>query len=247
MQRFAVIADIHSNALALEAILKDIEQRGVRQVLNLGDIFYGPIAPRATFELLENRNFPTILGNQDRLLFEANAAHINSNRTLEFVLKEITFDGLDWLNKLPAIRAIDDRILLCHGAPESDLIYLLEDVNSGQPTLKTDAGIMANLKGVQEEVILCGHTHIPRTTMLSSGQIVLNPGSVGMPAYEDDLPCAHKMETGSPHARYAILSCSENGWITEHIQASYDFEAAAKMAERNGRADWASLIRTGRV
>lgn len=44
----AAISDIHSNVFALEAVLADIKQRGADQIVNLGDILYGPIAPQAT-------------------------------------------------------------------------------------------------------------------------------------------------------------------------------------------------------
>lgn len=48
----AAISDVHSNVFALEAVLKDIKQRNATQIVNLGDILYGPIAPKATYELL---------------------------------------------------------------------------------------------------------------------------------------------------------------------------------------------------
>jgi len=50
------------------------------------------------------------------------------------------------------------------------------------------------------------------------------------------------METGGSHARYAILSESGEGWMTEHIQVPYDFETAEKVAEKNGRSDWANIL-----
>jgi len=68
-------------------------------------------------------------------------------------------------------------------------------------------GTVLNRRGnCTTPVILCGHTHIQRSVSLPTGQTVVNPGSVGLPAYEDDSPTYHKMESGSPHARYAIVS-----------------------------------------
>ncbi len=247
MESFAVIADIHSNVFALEAILGDIRSRDLTRIINLGDIFYGPIGPKNTYNILKKSGMITILGNQDRLLYEATPEVIESNKTLRYVLAEIGDAALAWLCNFRFTYTIDDRILLCHGTPESDLTYLLEAVTSGYPTLKSDADIQANLKGTAQEVVLCAHTHIPRTVKLLDGQLILNPGSVGMPAYQDDVPQLHKMETGSPHARYAILSRADEGWMTEHIQVPYDFEAAARAAERNGRLDWANILRTGRA
>ena len=74
----------------------------------------------------------------------------------------------------------------------------------------------------------------------------MNPGSVGLQAYTDDLPEPHVMEAGSPHARYAIVERRETGWRVEHLEIAYDAESAARAAERNHRPDWAWRLRTGR-
>ena len=118
---------------------------------------------------------------------------------------------------------------------------------SGGPILKSEPDIRKELKKIEAGIILCAHTHIPRSITISTKQMVLNPGSVGMPAYEDDVPNNHKMETGSPHSRYAIFSEEKGEWKTEHIQIPYKVEAAAVKAEKNGRYDWANILRTGRA
>jgi hypothetical protein len=53
------------------------------------------------------------------------------------------------------------------------------------------------------------------------------------------------MEMGSPHARYALAEKTDTGWSIELIALDYDWEAAAQVAESNGRADWAYALRTG--
>ena len=82
---------------------------------------------------------------------------------------------------------------------------------------------------------------------LAGGPLIVNPGSVGLPAYTDDLPCSHAMEAGSPHARYALLTKTVAGWHVELMQAPYDHERAARLALENGRPDWAQWLRTGRA
>jgi predicted phosphodiesterase len=64
--KIAVIADIHGNAVALEAVLADIAVRGVDRVINLGDVVSGPLWPRETMDLLSGRDWLTIRGNHDR-------------------------------------------------------------------------------------------------------------------------------------------------------------------------------------
>jgi len=253
MTKIAAISDIHSNIFALEAVLADIKRRNVSQIVNLGDILYGPIAPKATYELLMTYrdDITTIRGNQDRQIYEAKAAEIGNNATMAFIIEELPKAAIEWIRDLPFDCHLSKDIYLCHGSPTDDMVYLLEDIETGQPTVRCDADILALLNGIESPVIVCGHTHIPRTIMLSTEQIIINTGSVGYPAYKDDLPIRHKMQTYSPHASYALINCVDTKqsmcWQTEHIKVPYDNEAAAKLASMNGREDWAFALRTGRV
>ncbi len=253
LSTIAAISDIHSNVFALEAVLADIQHRNVDQIVNLGDILYGPIAPRATYDLLmtHQNKIVTIRGNQDRQIYEATTADIADNSTLDFIVKDLPKDAIEWMRALPFDCHLNEDIYLCHGTPIDDMIYLLEDIVTGAPTVRSDSNILSLLNGIASPVIVCGHTHIPRTVTLSSGQVVINSGSVGYPAYEDDLPVVHKMQTYSPHANYALIKCveTEQGmcWQTEHIKVAYDYEEAAALALENGCEDWAFALRTGRV
>jgi diadenosine tetraphosphatase ApaH/serine/threonine PP2A family protein phosphatase len=110
---------------------------------------------------------------------------------------------LAWLEQLPPTQVVGD-IFLCHGTPASDMIYLLEHVTEHGVALRDSASIIAELNDVRQPVVVCGHSHVPRTVWLPDGRLVVNPGSVGIPAYDDDLPYQHVMEAGSPHARYAV-------------------------------------------
>src|SRR5258706_11690882 len=65
----AVIADIHGNRWALEAVLQDIDRRGIQQTVNLGDHLTGPLDPAGTADLLIERGMLSICGNDDRVLF----------------------------------------------------------------------------------------------------------------------------------------------------------------------------------
>ena len=53
------------------------------------------------------------------------------------------------------------------------------------------------------------------------------------------------METGSPHARYAIIEKAAGKWVVELIAIAYHYQEAAKQAHRNGRSDWELGLRTG--
>lgn len=185
----AAISDIHSNVFALDAVLGDIKKRGVDQIVNLGDILYGPIAPRATYELLmaHRDDIITIRGNQDRQIYEAlhlsTMAEIANNPTMDFIVRDLPKDAIEWMRALPFDCHLSEDVYLCHGTPTDDMVYLLEDIATGAPTVRSDSNILSLLNGIDSSVIVCGHTHIPRTVTLSSGQMVINSGSVGYPAY----------------------------------------------------------------
>src|SRR5262249_6188203 len=128
-----------------------------------------------------------------------------------------------------------------------DSPYLLEQVEaSGSVVLRSTGEIEANVADIAQPVILCGHSHLPRTVYLPQGKLIINPGSVGLPAYTMELPVPYAMESGSPHAKYVILSKVSNGWQIEHILVPYDWEQAANIALNNHRSDWAQWLATGR-
>ena len=82
---------------------------------------------------------------------------------------------------------------------------------------------------------------------LGTGQLVVNPGSVGIQAYVGHHPGPHVVEIGSPHARYAVLESTPHGWQADLIAVPYDWDAASRIAQSNGREDWARALASGFV
>jgi putative phosphoesterase len=241
--KLAVLSDIHGNVVALEAVVADANAQGVRRFVNLGDIFYGPLWPRETFALLQTLDMvATIRGNQDRELFEEGPRSETCIRTREALGR----DAIEWLRALPATANLDG-VLLCHGTPSSDSVYLLERVDTGGALLRSGAEIDRELRDVAEPVVLCGHTHLQRSVRTPAGRLVVNPGSVGLPAYFDAEPVPHAMETGSPHAAYAILERADAGVLLRHMRVPYNAQLAVTCARAQGREDWAAWLATGRV
>lgn len=79
-------------------------------------------------------------------------------------------------------------------------------------------------------------------------QLIVNVGSVGLPAYKEELPFPHVMESNSPHAVYVIANKEQGDtWNIEHMMIHYDWDQASTIAEDNGREDYACAIKTGRA
>ena len=198
----AFIADIHGNVWALDAVLADIERRGIRTVFSLGDAVYGPLEPALTAERLMGAGIENLRGNQDRILIEPLPSKCHP--TLRYTLSTLSGHHLAWLREQPCTIECGE-FLLCHGTPSSDEVYLLEAVNASGVWLRRAEELAQMLGQAPQRVVVCGHSHIPRVVELADGRVIVNPGSVGLPAYSDDLPFPHCMETGSPHARYAVM------------------------------------------
>lgn len=241
--KIAVISDIHGNLGALEAVLADIQQRGVDMIVNLGDILSGALQPHETAELLMSLQLPTIRGNHERqVLGRVESMGLSDRHAHETISNE----HKEWLMSLPASIEMDD-VLMIHGTPSSDLEYFLETVTETGCRAALTNEVTSRLGSTAANLILCGHTHIPRTVRLGEDKLIVNPGSVGLQAYDDERPFPHVMVTGTPHARYAIVRNENGRWTSEHLCVPYDWNAAAALAMANGRPDWVAPLTSGRL
>lgn len=241
--RVAVISDIHGNVRALDAVLTDIKRRGICDIVNLGDCAYGPFDPKPVMNRLLELDLPTVSGNEDRILIEV-ASCSSHSRTAAFCAERLDSRHIDWLAKLPLTLNVHGALLF-HGTPTDDTQYLLTAVDESGAHPRDEQEIHQILGLSSHPLLLCGHDHTPRIVMLQSGCFVVNPGSVGCPAYTDDHPYPHTIETGTPDARYAIVEIREDGTTAELIRVTYDWNAAAQEAEANGFPNWAHWIATG--
>jgi predicted phosphodiesterase len=243
--RIAALSDIHGNLGALNAVLEDIEQRDVDQIVNLGDILSGGLAPCETADRLMPLGLPTIAGNHERqVLYDDPASMSLSDR---HALNTLRADQRHWIASLPESLRLSDEVLLVHGIPNSDLVYYLETIADQGTRAATLSEVRERTGNTDARLILRGHSHVPRVVQLAEGRWVVNPGSVGLRAYVSDYPLSHLIEMGTPHARYAIVERRGASWLAELLAVPYDWHQASLQAEANGRSDWARALRTGRV
>ena len=224
-------------------VSQDIDRRGIQQNVNLGDHLTSPLDPAGTANLLIERKMLNMCGNDDRVLFSP-ARDLSSSQ--RYTQERLTEAHLNWLRTLPDTAVVADEVFVCHG-DLFDSLYLLEQVEASGVFLRSTRAIEASVAAVAQPVILCGHSHVPRTVSLPQGKLILNPGSVGLTAYTMETPVPYAMESGSPHARYALLHRMPNAWQVEHVQVPNASEVAASVAHSNHRADWAMWLTTGRA
>jgi diadenosine tetraphosphatase ApaH/serine/threonine PP2A family protein phosphatase len=142
---------------------------------------------------------------------------------------------------LPSSVALQDGVLLCHGTPYSDCITLLQTAERAASSEE----IEARLGVTMADVIGCGHSHVARSVRAACGTLIVNPGSVGQPAYADDYPYPHAVETGSPDARYAIIERRKGRWLANLISVPYDARPMANLARMRGMPDLEHALLTG--
>lgn len=240
--RLALLSDIHGNLAALEAVLEDIRSCAVDQIVNLGDSLSGPLLPRETAYFLMQQPWVQPAGNHERQLLEFDPAlGSDSDR---YALATLDAPALQWLASLPKTARIGHDVLLCHGTPHDDCEGLLESVDERGIHIARSGDIERRIAGITATLIACGHTHLPRSMRLR-GTAMVNPGSVGLPAFDAHHPHPFVVQNGSPDARYAVVEQRAAGWHVELRSVPYDHVAAAELARAHGRPDWAAALATG--
>ena len=218
--RVGVISDIHSNVVALEAVLEDMPP--VETVICAGDVVgYNPWPAEAVAEV-RSRSIPTVQGNHDRKV--ARGTNFAGNRMaragVNLARERLSEGELDWLGSLPTERRLfDDRVRVVHGHPDDPDRYTYPEEFG--PDL---------LDG--ELFLVMGHTHVQHVERTPHG-IVLNPGSVGQPRDRD------------PRAGYAVLDLEAH--TAEAHRVEYDIDAVAEgVMEAGLPSETAERLREGR-
>ncbi len=223
--KIAVLSDIHGNLLALEAVLEDIQRNECEKILFLGDYALAGPEPGDTvnfcMSLSKHENIEMIQGNTDKMIAEyseevynnvAKNAPIMAN-ALKEEAKTLSQHQIEFLKELPVQKTLTVdgvKILMVHGSPRRNN----EDIMPDTPLEEVEKMI----SGVDANLILCGHTHIPCGFQTNAGQTVVNDGSVGRPFTEN------------PESCYVIISTKGNGeFEVEHCFVKYDNYQAAKV------------------
>jgi predicted phosphodiesterase len=239
--RVALVSDIHGNLPALEAVVRDLEGRGVDRVVNLGDSVSGPLLPLETARFLMGTAWVHLAGNHERQVLEGGPM----GESDAYARMQLGEAELSWMRSLPGTGRLGAEVFLCHGTPDSDLVYFLETVEGGAIRAATPAEVEARSGAGTAPVIACGHSHTPRVVRTGRGQLIVNPGSVGLQAFHVDEPYRHSVVNGSPEARYALLEKGVDGWEARILKVAYDPAPMARLAALRGRPAWERALLTG--
>lgn len=220
--KVAVISDIHGNFQALESVLADMQKNKCDQIFCLGDLAMAGPQPRTVLDYIMNRcqDWVIIKGNTDKMITEFDLKMYDKMQKKFPVMANALLDDVDiieqdkkdFLASLPEQKSImveGVSVLLVHGSPRK----INEDILPGMKISE----VQDIIEGVNEELILCGHTHVPCGYQTLTKQTVVNVGSVGRPM------------TGVPKANYAIFDFENGTFSVEHRVVDYDYNLAASL------------------
>ena len=227
--KIAVVSDIHGNLEALKAVLEDIKQEGCEKIFALGDYAMAGPQPVETVDWFiqnsEKENITMIQGNTDFMIANYNEELFQNISSKAPVMAEALKDDVVilsdeqklFLKNLPVQKSVEEegvKILLVHGSPRRNN----EDI---MPNTSMDL-LSEMLEGVNEDVVLCGHTHLPCGFQTPNKKTVVNVGSVGRPF------------TPEPKSCYLKMTLINGKIVFEHRFVEYNNEVAAdKLRERN--------------
>jgi predicted phosphodiesterase len=231
--RYAILADIHSNLTAFEAVLEDMDRRGKADELwCVGDIVgYGP-DPHQCLELLRQHNHLCVAGNHDwAAIGKVDISLFNpvAAAACHWTARQLNPDEVHYLANLPQVFQRDDFTIV-HGSPREPVWeYLLSSDDA-----------RGNLNYFPSRFCLVGHSHVPllfeylaeSDVCLSErlppevllgvrkGRLIINPGGVGQPRDSD------------PRASYAIYDSEDRAIY--HYRVPYDIAATQERMEKCG-------------
>ncbi len=232
--RIALLADIHGNDIALQAVFSDIEKKGgVDRFWVLGDVAAIGHAPISVLSLLHAQdNLQCLSGNTERYICTGDRPppsieDVEADPTLLPIMLNVEgsfswtqgvlsgSEHLVWMSNLPSeieYRLPDSTSLICvHGSPSGG------DFAGIWPGMEDDE-IELLLSGYEHDIVCVGHTHWPLDVRIN-GRHIINPGSVSNPIGCDT------------RASYAMFTADNRGYNVEFHRVDYDLDAVIKILQ----------------
>ena len=232
--RVAVIADIHANVPALEAVLEDIDRLGADRLVVNGDVVNRGPGNVEAMRLLGEREANGTLGNHDDLM----RMWVDHDPSLPgewfddpfwasagWAAGRLRAAGLiETIRRLPMTLRVSvagaPSLLIAHGSPRH--------YREGYGKFLTDEAISEITQMHPADVLVGSHTHRPLLRRWGH-YLVLNTGAVGSPF------------NGDPRAQYLLLTLEGGAWETQFRRVPYDRDAALRAFSESGYLDGGGL------
>ncbi len=245
MIQIAIFSDVHGNLPALNAVLEDIERRGIRQKFCLGDLVDFAPWGNEVIEKIRDLNVSCLMGNHDeRIAFDIPVVplskHSEEETKARFIAidhskRNMTEENKKFLSQLPFHLKLNYKIgnrhwniQLVHSSLSSNDTYLYE--------AEDDEVFVNMLEESQSDIVVMGHTHLSFKKSFENKKWAVNCGSVGRSKEENRL------------ASYLILTMSQEEIIPEIVQIDYPIEQAVRGIEESYIPNYyASFLRNEKI
>ena len=214
--KIALVSDIHSNLAAFKAVLSDMPK--VDEIICVGDLVGYGAEPNEVVNLARSKGIRSVMGNHDYAAVTRDVRGFN-DRAADAAIwtsNNLKKENLDYLAKLPThldLTVEKQKVYLVHGSPRLPLTeYVFSDISNRD--------LAEIVKGVDADLIVLGHTHVPMERMII-GKTIVNPGGVGQPRDRD------------PRASYAVLRLNKDIKV-EFRRVEYDVDVAAAKIKAAG-------------
>lgn len=225
--RIAVLADIHGNLAAFEAVLAHVRQQAPDLLIIAGDLVVGAPDSAACWQLAASLGCPIVRGNHERYVSffgtdqEEAIWHTEQFAPVQWAVAQFTATERAQIAALPPTIWVPEapNLLIVHASARSDR----ENLSPYTP----DDQIAAMFPDVTEHWIVRGHDHLARTHAWRD-KVIITTGAVGLPM------------DGNPAAQYLLLDATATGWHAQHQAVAYDLNitlerfAATKYVENTG-------------
>jgi putative phosphoesterase len=223
--RIAIVADIHGNLTALEAVVADLERREPDRVIHGGDLALAGARPAEVVDRVRGLGWPGVVGNADELLWNRAQLELQLARAPKLApllrllfetyapatIEQLGEERVAWLRSLPAEHS-EGGIRVIHASPGDLWRAPMPDA--------AEAELLETYGAADEDIVVYGHIHLPFVRRLAS-LTVANTGSVGNPF------------DGDPRAAYLMVEDGE----AETIRVSYEIEREVSTVLGSGYPD----------
>jgi predicted phosphodiesterase len=222
MPRIAILADIHGNTPAFDAVAADIDAVAPDEVIVAGDLVGRGPQGNAVVERVIARGWRSVRGNHEDYLINFRRNRVDPTWLISedwsaarWMAAELTPDSLAFIETLPFSLTAETapNVRVVHGTPRSN--------NEGIGPWTHEETIRTHLAAIAEPVLVCAHTHKPLEYRLDDG-LVVNTGSVGLPFNNDQ------------RAQYVILHVEGSACHVEFRRVEYELTSIVEIYSQTG-------------
>lgn len=212
--RVAVLSDVHGNAYALEAVLKEVREAAPDLIVNLGDQVEGSANPALAYQLQASLKAAEVRGNNEEKLWRGGRRNSLGKKFQAWLGTQLGAPELTRLANLPLTASLlGGQLCACHGTPASAWAMLLWEYAGDFYRARDPRELRELVQPLGAGVVVCGHTHRAGATR-AGDTLVVNAGSVS------------DQVDGDPRARWTLLEKRGGRWAADFMAVPYDVDAA---------------------